>query len=166
MANHGVVRTDDLEPIKIVSAKYYVSTTATAVDNGNVLKVEALISGEREIYKAEKPAANTSIDDIILIATPELFFDGTKINFVDFVNEAGDRLRGYRLHSGNTFNVTADAISAAATIARGDIVELQADPKLKVVAAATGLTSGSTQVGTILDIETVGTLTYYVVKVK
>ena len=54
---------------------------------------------------------------------------------------------------GDVFSVTAEAVTNAATIAVGDIVELAASTKLKIVASATGLTSGSTKVGTVIGIE-------------
>jgi K+-transporting ATPase c subunit len=100
-----------------------------------------------------------------LVASEEHFYDNGYKNLVEFQNEAGAIIRIYALNSHNTFSITADAFTAAATVAEGDIVEAAASTKMKIVAKATGLTSGSTQIGTVVKIETVGTLTYYVIQV-
>lgn len=166
---HGVVRTDlmtgtrveaDLRHVKYMVDGANDSSTPTAIDNGNVLKLDGMLS--REVWKGVAPAANTALKDIVLIATPELFYDERVRNLDAFVNEADTVARGYILHENDIFGVTADALSAAATIAVGDIVELQADTKMKVVKSAT---SGSTVVGKVVAIETVGRHTYNVIKV-
>lgn len=167
MAKYGVVRTDRLLGITnhagIVSVKYYVDTTATEIENGNVVKVGDLMEGEREVYKATAPEADTPITEIALIADPEVMYDERKKALYEFINEAGDIVRGYRLHTGDIFSVTKEALSAAADIAIGDAVELQADTKLKVAASAT---EGSTEVGKVIDINIVGPYTYYAIQVK
>lgn len=134
------------------SFKYLPSGTATAVENGNVVKATSVISGERELLEGSTPLVNTELKDILLVTTPEVMADERKKNIDEFINEAGAIATGDRLISGDIFTVTADAFTAAATVVVGDVVELAASTKLKVVASATGLTSGSTQVGTIYDI--------------
>ena len=134
------------------SFKYLPSGTATAVENGNVVKATSVISGERELLEGSTPLVNTELKDILLVTTPEVMADERKKNLDEFINEAGAIATGDRLISGDIFTVTADAFTAAATVVVGDVVELAASTKLKVVASATGLTSGSTQVGTIYDI--------------
>lgn len=167
--SYAIVRTDNLDgtrlPSALVSVKYYVTTTPTAIENGNVVKLDGLMAGEREVYKGVIPAANTALKDVVLVASPELMFDERKKNFDEFRNEAGEISRGYRFITGNTFSITAEAFTAAETVAVGDIVELAASTKFKIVAKATGLTSGSTLVGTVIAIETVGTKKFYVIKV-
>lgn len=134
------------------SFKYLPSGTATAIENGNVVKATSVISGERELLEGSTPLVDTPLKDILLVTTPEVMADERKKNLDEFINEAGAIATGDRLISGDIFTVTADAFDVAATVVVGDVVELQASTKLKVVAAATGLTSGSTQVGTIYDI--------------
>lgn len=150
---YAIVRTDLMsgtkQPADLVSVKYQVSTVDTAIENGNVALVGALATGEREVYLATTPAADSALNDIVLIATPELNYDERLKNLNQFRNEAGEIARGYRLRSGNIFSVTAEALTAT-TPAVGNIVELQADTKLKVVSS---LTSGSTKVGTVIAIE-------------
>lgn len=134
------------------SFKYLPGGVATAVENGNVVKATSVISGERELLGGSTPLVDTALKDILLVTTPEVMADERKKNLDEFINEAGAIATGDRLISGDIFTVTADAFTAAATVVVGDVVELAASTKLKVVAAATGLTSGSTQVGTIYDI--------------
>lgn len=168
MAKHAVVRTDLLDGTdvrsKLVSVKYMGTdgATPTAIDNGNVLVVKSLISGEREVYKGETPAADSSIDDVVLIASVETVYDEHKKNLDEFENEADAICRGYRFGHGSIFSVTKDALDGVESPAEGDIVELKAGTKLNVAKTAT---AGSTVVGKILAVEIAGRYTYYVVKV-
>lgn len=163
---HAVVRTDEMlattASAGLYSVKYNDGTDFADIDNGHVVALDSLMKNEREIWKAVTPAANSDIKQIVLIATPEVMHDERLRNLSDFYNEAGIDARGYMLHSGDIFSVTAEALDGADTDAKGKIVELQADTKMKVVSAAT---SGSTAIGSIVDIETVGALTYYVIRV-
>lgn len=165
---YAVVRTDAMAGTdvrgQLVSVKYMGANgaTPTAIENGNVLKIGALMTGEREIYIGGAVAANDKIDDIVLIASPEVVYDEHKHNLDDFVNEAGKACRGYHIHSGDTFSVTAEALSGTGIPAVGNIVELAAGTKLAFVASAT---TGSTKVGRIIAADVVGRYTYYVIKV-
>lgn len=169
MANvkHGVVRTDRMYgtdvAANLASVKYMGSgATETAIDNGCVIALDGLMDGQREIYKGVTPSANTDIAKIALVATPEVMYDERKKNLEEFENEAGTTCRAYILHEHDIFSVTADVLDAAASIAVGNIVELQAGVKLKVVSVAT---SSSTTVGKVIAIEKAGRYTYYVIQV-
>lgn len=163
---HAVVRTDNMVGTdvraQLVSVKYIVDSTPTAIDNGNVLKLDGLMDGEREIFKGVAPAANTALGDVVLVASPEVMYDERLRNLDDYQNEADKACRGYRLHSGDIFSVTKDALDGAASPAVGNIVELKAGTKLNVAAS---LTASSTAVGKIIAVETAGRYTYYVIKV-
>lgn len=170
---YAVVRTDNMFGTDVraglVSIKYMGAngTTPTAIQNGNVLKVGALMGDatngyEREIFVGAAPAANDDLKDIVLVATPEVMYDERKRNLDEFINEAGRACRGYRLHKGDIFSVTKDALDGVAAPAIGNVVELKAGTKLNVAASAT---SGSTQVGKIIAIDVVGRYTYYVILV-
>lgn len=172
--NYAVVRTDNMSGVddrsQLVSIRYMGAdgATPTAIENGNVLKVGLPIqnadgSYEREIRVGATPAAGDSLDEIVLIATPELLYDERLKALDDFRNEAdGKPARGYRLHNGDIFSVTKNALDGAATPAVGNIVELKAGTKLNVAAS---LTANSTQVGVITDIATAGAYTFYTVTV-
>lgn len=172
---YAVVRTDNMFGTDVraglVSIEYIVienagadneTKTETAIENGNVLKVGPLMSGEREIYEGYAPAVDDSLDDIVLIASPEVLYDERKRNLDEFRNEAGKPARGYRLHSGDVFSVTKEALDGVASPAVGNIVELKAGTKLNVAAA---LTSGSTKVGEIIAKDVTSRYTYYAIRV-
>jgi len=168
--SYAVVRTDKMfgtdNRAGLVSIKYLplddTTPVPTAIENGNVLKVGALVTGEREVFAGTAPAANTPLNEVVLIATPEVMYDERKHSLDEFINEAGAICRGYAFHSGDIFSVTKDALAGAATPAVGNIVELKADTKLNVVSEAT---SQSTVVGKIIAIDVVGPFTYYAIKV-
>ncbi len=166
---YAVVRTDKMIGTdvrsELVSVRYQPSDTMTAIQNGNVVKLGALETGSREIYKGATPAANDDITAIVLVASPEVMYDERKRNLDEFINGAGAIARGYRLHKHDIFSVTKEALDGVATPAVGDIVELKAGTKLNVVAAGTGATQGSTVVGKVIDINIVGRYTYYAIEV-
>jgi len=175
---YGVVRTDNLWGTDVraglVSIKYIVTSvgnddatikTETEIENGNVLKVGDLIEGEREIFEGSAPAATDALSDIVLIASPEVMYDERKRNLDEFINEAGKPCRGYRLHKGDIFSVTKDALTGAAAPDVGDYVELAAGTKLNIVAGSGEPTSGSTVVGKIIAVDVVGRYTYYAILV-
>ena len=166
MANYGVVRLDNMsgttDGTLLRSVRFYDNDKEAAIENGRVVLIGDLLNGQREVRKATAPAATSPLAHVGLVAAPELMYDERKHNPTDFINEAGENVRVYIPHVRDIFSVTADALDAAAAIAKGNLVELQAGTKLKVVATAT---DKSTQVGKIVDIETVGSLTYYVIEV-
>lgn len=166
MAIHGVVRTDNMAGTDVrealVSVEYLGSdgATPTAIDNGCVLKLGALKTGEREVFVGAVPAADDDLKDIVLVASPEVMYDERVRGLENFFNEAGRICRGYRLHKGGIFSVTKAALDGAATPAVGNVVELKAGVKLNVAASAT---QDSTVVGKILAVDVVGPHTYYVI---
>lgn len=170
---YGVVRTDKLMGTDVrsmlESVKYMGSgSTETAIDNGNVVKVDGtLMTGEREVKKGVTPAATDALDSIVLIASPEVMYDERKHNLDEFYNEAGKICRGYHLHSGDIFSVTADAVAFNTNESTdgkvGSVVELKADIKLNIKTGSA--TSGSTVVGSVIAIDVVGRYTYYVIQV-
>lgn len=167
---YGVFRSDLMSGTDVaadlVSVKFYAGSpeAPAAIENGNVVKLSGLITGEREVNKGVTPAANDSLEDIVIIGTPEVNYDERKKNLDDFRNEAGDISRGFIPRSRNICSVTAEALDIAAgvTPAVGYVVELQAGTKLKVVASGT---AGSTKFGEIIAIETTSRYTYYVIKI-
>jgi hypothetical protein len=162
---HSIFRSDALAATNasagLYSVKYHDGTKYNAIDNGHVVALDSLITGEREVWKAVTPAANDDLSGIVILGSPEIMYDERLRNLTDFYNEADVAARGYMLSAGDIFTVSADAVTAT-TPAVGNVVELQADTKLKVVAT---LTSGSTQVGTIIALEKIGTVDAIVVRV-
>ena len=107
-------------------------------------------------------AAGDQLEDIVLVASPEVMYDERLRGLEDFYNVKGHAARAYRLRSGDIFSVTKDALDGVASPAVGNVVELKAGTKLNVAASAT---SGSTQVGKVIAIDVVGRYTFYVIKV-
>ena len=55
MAKYPVVRIDNMSgtknPENLVSLRYFVGDTETAIPNGSIVKLEGLLPGEREFTK-------------------------------------------------------------------------------------------------------------------
>lgn len=162
---HSIFRSDNLAATNasagLYSVKYHDGTKYAAIDNGHVVALNSLVTGEREVWKAVTPAADDSLTKIVIVGSPEIMYDERLRNLADFYNEAGVAARGYMLFAGDIFTVSVDAVDAT-TPAVGNIVELQADTKLKVVAS---LTSGSTAVGKVIALEKIGTTDCIVIRV-
>lgn len=145
---YAYVRSDKLMgttiPSMLVSARYQVDGVDTEIENGNMVELKGLMDGERELYVANAPTASSKLEDCVLVLTPEVMYDERKKNLNEFINEAGSNIRGYRLHRGDIFSVTAEAIDGTAAV--GDNVTLMAGTKLQ--------TKGSgTKVGTVIQLE-------------
>ena len=108
----GIVRTDNVQATKsgnIKSARYYVASTATEIENGNIVVLAGLLStANREIFKAIAPD-NISAKNVYLVATPELIYseelksDGALGNFT---NAAGENITLIGLEAGDIFSVS------------------------------------------------------------
>ena len=169
---YGVVRTDSMAGTDVrsllESVKYMgAGSTPTAIDNGNVVLLNGLMDGEREIMKGVTPAANSALANIVLIACPEVPYDERIKNLDGYTNPAGKILRGYHLHSKDIFSVTADALAFATNETTdgkvGSIVELKADTKLNVKTGSA--TVDSTVVGKVIAVEQTVRYKYYVIQV-
>lgn len=168
MANYAVVRTDNMAGTDVrsmlVSVKYLGADgeTPTAIENGNVLKLGNLIEGEREVHIGAAVEADTPINEVVLVATPEMIYDERIRGLENYINEENKICRGYRLHSGDFFSVTKGALVGKEEPEVGDVVELADGTQLNVAASAT---ADSTVVGAIHAIETAGKYTFYVIRV-
>jgi hypothetical protein len=114
MANYGIVRTDNLKATKtgaLKSGRYYVSTTPTAIENGNLVKLDSLISGQREVWKVVAPGAITATN-LYVVATPELIYDETtQKKLSEFRNEAGKNITLMSLEVGDELSVSDACIT-------------------------------------------------------
>ena len=171
---HAIVRTDNLSGIvdgsKLATARYYVSTTPTDIDNGTVLSLDGLDSDapERFTWKAVAPAADAAADGtLVLVATPEMLYDKKYFDLGEYYNVAGTYLRGYILEQGDVFSVTKEGFTDGATAttyipAAGDGVSLDAAGKLK---KNTGTGSSAAKFAKCVKIENAGNKTFYVLRV-
>ena len=138
--------TSEFDGSKRLSAKYLPSGVATAIENGDIVVIGDLVSGEREIFTATTPTATTALTAVGIVTTPEVPADERLKNLSDFRNEAGVVITVDKIFAGDIFSITAEGFDG--TPAVGKIVELKAGTKLNAV---TTLTSGSTKVGKIID---------------
>ena len=159
---HAVIRTDLMsgtyDGSLLRSFKYFNAEGVMAdIDNGHVVKLEALMEGEREVWKAVDPDADTPLKDIAVVAGVEVMYDERKKNLDEYYNVAGKAVRGYMYHANQYFSVTIEALDGTPEV--GKFVEIQAGTKLKVADAA-----GTATMGKIVAIEQAGRYTYYVIK--
>jgi hypothetical protein len=166
---YPIVRTDLLagtvQPALLRSVKYFDGDeeSTNPINNGSVLKLTGIANPDtdREVWVGVDTAADDTLASIVLIATPELIYDKKYKNLDGYVNVPGSILRGYRLVSGDIFSVTADGFTVDGTPAKGFEVGLQAGNKFTASATAAG-----TKIGEIIQIEQIGSSTYYVVQVS
>lgn len=152
---YACVRTDNMSGTTIgkdlVSLKYFNGEDKeAAIENGNVVLVGAYLEGQREVRKATAVAANSKLSEVALIANEEVLKTKSHNTLAEYINEAGQIVRGYRLVSKDIFSVTKEAFVEASGAKINAIVELAAGTKFKAVASAT---SGSTAVGKIVAVE-------------
>lgn len=153
---HAIVRLDKVHSV-YSGHIYSVVNTGADMDNGNVVKLGTLVTGERELHATVTPSAGDG--SLYLIASPEIIYDqstsksGALENFYIKQNVAA---RAYKLEAGDIFSVTYDGLTLlAADAVKGNKIVAQSGLKLKEVASVTT----EKFVGTILDIETYGTTT-------
>lgn len=145
---HAICRTDKMFGTYNIAGLVNVKISAD-LDNGSVAKVGAMATGEREAYVAEAVAANTALNEVVLICAPEVMYPAELNKLADFYNKSGEIVRGYRLHPGDEFSVTAEALTGTPSLTN-KVIELAAGNKMKAVAS---LTASSTKVGEIVAIE-------------
>jgi len=168
----AVVRTDNLAGIvdgsKLVSVRYYVNTTETAIENGTVVKLDSLIEGTRgagsHVWKAVAPTAGDTITGtnykLVLVASPEYLYESNYAGLDEYENAAGKDCLGYVLQPGDTFSVTVDAFAGAtAPTTTNKYITVTAG-----TAKLTAASSNSNAIAEYLETETEGGYTYYVLR--
>ena len=111
------VRTDNCAftkvPSLIKSAKYMGENgaTATAIENGELVAIRALMDGEREIHVAVAPTEEDTV--IGIVCTPEVEYDEKGYHDLDtFTNEAGAVIRVGVLQKADIYSVGNDTNTA------------------------------------------------------
>jgi hypothetical protein len=113
---YGVVRTDSVKATKagnIKSGRYYVGDTPTAIDNGCIVKLDSLISGERDLWKVVAPGG-IAAGNLYIVASPEIIYDESlkSSGALDkFQNAAGANITLIPLEVGDTFSISDDVIT-------------------------------------------------------
>lgn len=161
MAKYAVIRTDNIsgtdQRADLLSVRFYDSNNKVAeVENGVIVKVGALESGEREVHKATAASSSDSLNDCAILAGVELFYDESRRHYLDeWINPAGKATRAYILRSRNLFSVTAEGFVGGTVPAVGDTVGIGTGGKID--ASGSGL-------GVCEHIETQGRYTWYQIK--
>ena len=113
---YGVVRTDSIKATKagnIKSGRFYVTNTPTAIENGNIVKLDSLISGQRDLWKVVAPGAIAAAN-CYLVTTPEIIYDESLKSTValeNFRNAAGANITLMPLEVGDTFSISDECIT-------------------------------------------------------
>lgn len=171
---YGVVRLDRVsgtfDGSKLKSAKYFSGASTAAIDNGNFVHInDELVANniggtnvtQREVFKVVTPTSSDTRATVGLVASVEIdpTYPLKHMDLANFTNAAGSVIRVYSLEPEDIFSVTGDALSGSP--AKGAYVH--------IANGATKLAANSTATdafGVILDVDVVGSKTYYVIKVK
>lgn len=114
---YGVINTSLVKATKtgnILSGRYYVGTTPTQIENGNIVKLNSLISGEDNLWKVVAAGAITA-GNLYVVATPEVIYDEglTSDGALDkFINPAGANITLVPLEVGDEIDITDECITA------------------------------------------------------
>lgn len=161
MAKHAVVRTDKMAGTDVrsyLASVIYLGVdgkTETEIENGNIVELGDLISGEREVYAAKAPTGTFDETKMALVANPEVMYEEDKRDLADYYNEAGKIIRVYKVHVGDIFSVTEEAFDGK--VEKGAFVDTKAN-STKLASAESGKLK-------VIDIENVGKYKYYVIQV-
>lgn len=116
MSVYGVFRSDAVKATKvgnIKSGRFYNGSAYATIENGNIVKLDSLITGQRELWKVLAPGAVTA-GNLYIVGTPELIYDedlksGQALN--QFSNPANANLTLIPLEVGDAFGITDECIT-------------------------------------------------------
>lgn len=110
-------------------------TEKVSVPNGVFVTLDGLAGIGREVKKAV--LAEDATEDVLLVASPEVMYEaGADIG--EFINEAGEVARAFRLADGDVISLTADLLAEGAEPAVGDTFVVGTGGKLVEDTASTG----------------------------
>lgn len=141
---HGVFISENCSYTTDASKIRSAVNPGTSTDNGTVVTLSALASGERELWTAATGTADTAVADVWIVATPELIYDESKrYTLADFYNGINDSatekvpMRVVKLEKGDIFGLTVDVLSEAPTTVKNGI-KPAANGKWTVAAISSG----------------------------
>ena len=103
-------------------------TEKVSVPNGVFVTLDGLAGIGREVKKAV--LAEDATEDVLLVASPEVMYE-TGADIGEFINEAGEVARAFRLADGDVISLTADLLADGAEPAVGDVFGVGAGGKLE-----------------------------------
>ena len=113
---YGVINTSLVKATKtgnILSGRYYVGNTPTQIENGNICKLDSLISGEDNLWKVVA-AGDIATGNLYVVATPEVIYDEglTSDGALDkFINPAGANITLVPLEVADEIEITDECIT-------------------------------------------------------
>lgn len=146
MEKHSVLNTELIDRKNPV-LQLTVKLPEDGIEMGNILKLEKLVEGERQVYTASKPDANTKLEDLVIVTQLRVPTDERIHYLYEYVGKKGQLVTARRLSKGEIYSITAEGLDG--TPKNGSVIEAQAGYKLKAVNSAT---TGSTTIGTYLDV--------------
>lgn len=103
-------------------------TEEVSVPNGVFVTLDGLAGIGREVKKAV--LAEDATKDVLLVDSPEVMYE-TGADIGEFINEAGEVARAFRLADGDVISLTADLLADGAEPAVGDVFGVGAGGKLE-----------------------------------
>lgn len=161
---YTVVRTDAMSGTMLHTAlengRYYDTDGAFAeIENGSIVQVGALETGERESHVYTDVKAEAVLSDLVVLAAPEIFIDETPHKGIsDFINQAGECIRGYRLLPNDEFSVSAEGFDGTVPEVGGAIGVATGTHKLSTTAT-------DVPIGVCTSIETHNYYPLYTIKI-
>src|SRR5699024_8824533 len=113
----------NIESVLIHDAEGEVS-----VPNGVFVTLDGLAGIGREVKKAV--LAEDATEDVLLVASPEVMYE-TGADIGEFINEAGEVARAFRLADGDVISLTVDLLADGAEPAVGDVFGVGTGGKLE-----------------------------------
>lgn len=113
---YGVINTSLCKATKagnILSGRYFVGATPTQIENGNIVKLDSLISGEDNLWKVVA-AGDITTGNLYVVATPEVIYDEglTSDGALDkFINPAGTNITLVPLEVADEIEITDECIT-------------------------------------------------------
>ena len=166
-----VVRTDLMsgttDPSCLEHGRFYNAHDAQeAIQNGSIVQVGDLEAGERESHKYTDVAAGAVLNDVVLIAEPELITDTSHHKGIaDYISPAGKIIRGYRLHQFDEFSVSAEGFTSATRQAAQVGAYVSVAEGTHMLAASARKPDTGLYIGKIIDVEVKNFVTYYCIAV-
>lgn len=158
MGKHVMFRSDAMAGT--VMGQYLVSLRMSAdMDNGMLVGVGALETGEREVKAVKAIAATTKIGEMAILGSEEVDKEKTFDTVGEFTNKSGSIARGYVLHAGDVYAVTEGAFDGGVPTAGAAVYAKAASNK------HTTTKESNAALGTCEAVETDGATTWYVIRV-
>ncbi|RPK23986.1 hypothetical protein [Paenibacillus xylanexedens] len=114
--------------------------------NGAAITIGGLVDGHREAVIGATPT-DVTIDEVLLVASPEIVYDSRKHNIHDFINIKNKPLRGYHYTIGDTVTVTDDMLDGT-SVKNQYLIPVNGSSKLK---AAADLSDGTRFAAKVLE---------------